>query len=83
MSREEWGLLKTAALREGDGNLILDEKTGANAVVFKAGDWSCNCFIGRDSQGQISSLVIDGQTQPPRESIFKSLLRLFLPKAKK
>lgn len=83
MSREEWGELKTGALREGDGNLILDEETGVNAIIFKAGDWSYNCFIGHDSQGQISSLVVDGRTQLSRESIFKSLLKLFLPKAKR
>ena len=36
MTREEWFQFKTAALHGGDGNLILDEKSGANAVVFRA-----------------------------------------------
>jgi hypothetical protein len=77
MSREEWGSLKTSALRDGNGNLILNENTGVNAIIFKAGDWSYNCFIGHDSQNQISSLVIDGRTQESGETKFKSLWNRF------
>jgi hypothetical protein len=82
MNREEWEKFKTEALHGGDGNLVLDEKSGANAVVFRTGDWSYNCFIGRDNFGQISSLVIDGRTRQSQESKFRAFLRLFLPKPK-
>lgn len=77
MPQEEWGQLKVAALQGGDGNLVLDEQSGANAIVFRAGDWSYNCFLGRDAQGRISSLVIDGRVQSPRDGIFSRLFRLF------
>jgi hypothetical protein len=83
MSREEWGLLKTAASHGGDGNLLLDEVTGVNAIIFRAGDWSYNCFIGRDTEGQISSFVIDGQVRESRESPIAFFLRSFRPKTKK
>jgi hypothetical protein len=45
MLQEEWEQLKTAALYDGDGNPILDEKTGANTIIFRAGDWSYNCLL--------------------------------------
>ncbi len=83
MSREEWGQLKTAALHDGDGNLILDKNTGANAVIFRAGDWSYNCFTGRDKSGQITSLVIDGRVQQSRKSLFKSFSTLLSSKMKR
>jgi hypothetical protein len=82
MSREAWGQLKTGALHDGDGNLILDEKTGANAIIFRTGDWSYNCFIGRDNNGQISSFVIDGRVHQLAPNPFKSFLKLFKPKPK-
>ena len=82
MSREDWGQLKTAALHDGDGNLILEERSGANAIIFRAGDWSYNCFIGRDNQRQISCLVIDGRVQHSNENLFKSLLALLPSKVK-
>ena len=82
MSREEWGQLKTAALHNGDGNLVLDEESGVNAIIFRTSDWSYNCFIGRDTQGQISSFVIDGRVQRPRKNPFMALFKLFRPKTK-
>lgn len=82
MPQEEWRQLKTAALHDGDGNLILDEKSGVNAVIFRTGDWSYNCFVGHDNNSQISSLVIDGRVRQSRENPFRLFLRLFTPKAK-
>jgi hypothetical protein len=79
LPREQWAQLKTAALYDGNGSLLLDEQSGANALVFKAGDWSYNCFIGRDSNGQTSSLVIDGRVHQTQESPFRAFLRSFMP----
>jgi hypothetical protein len=83
MSREEWGQLKTAALHDGDGNLLLDKSTGANAVIFRAGDWSYNCFTGRDKNDQSTSLVIDGRVPQSRKSLFKVLSTLLSSKMKR
>lgn len=77
MSREEWEQLKMAALLGGDGNLILETESGANAIIFRAGDWSYNCFLGRDDQGKISSLVIDGRIQVAQKNVFARLLGSF------
>lgn len=82
MLREEWAQLKTAALHDGDGNLILDAASGANAIIFRTNDWSYHCFIGRDSHEHVSSLVIDGRGQQSDEGRFRSFLRrLMTPKA--
>jgi hypothetical protein len=77
MSREEWGQLKAASLQDGDGNVILDEKSGANAIVFRTCDWSYNCFLGRDHRGNISCLVVDGRVQSEGENLFARLFKLF------
>jgi hypothetical protein len=83
MSREEWGRRKMAALDIGDGNLILDETSGANALIFRTNDWSYNCFTGHDRQGQITCLVIDGRVQQSHENLFDSLLAMLSPKVKR
>lgn len=70
MEQEEWAQLKTAALYDGDGNLVLDESTGANAIIFKTGDWSYNCFVGHDQDDQIACLVIDGRIQHSHKNPF-------------
>lgn len=75
MPQEEWRLLKGAALRGGDGNLILDKNTGANAIIFRTCDWSYNCFIGRDDRGQTSSFVVDGRVPLHHENIFTRFLK--------
>lgn len=80
MSQEEWRQLKAASLQDGDGNLILDEKSGANAIIFRACDWSYNCFIGRDDQGKISSLVVDGRIHTSHGNMFARLLKSFSQK---
>ncbi len=77
MTQEEWNQLKMAALQDGDGNLILDEKSGANAIIFRACDWSYSCFIGRDELGKISSLVVDGRVQLSNGNMLARLLKLF------
>jgi len=61
MSLEQWQALKASALQDGDGNLILDETTGANAIVFRACDWIYRCHVGRDGDGRASCLLIDGR----------------------
>ena len=63
MPWEAWRQLKTGALTDGDGSLLLDEESGANAIVFRTCDWSYGCFIGRDSSGQAACLVIDGRAR--------------------
>lgn len=80
MPREEWWQLKAASLQDGDGSLILDERSGANAIVFRTCDGSYDCFLGRDDQGKISSLVVDGRVQLPRENILLRFLSLFSQK---
>jgi hypothetical protein len=75
MSREEWGQLKTGALLDGDGNLILDEKTGVNATVCRSGDWAIRCFIGRDSVDEITCLVVDGRTRDVQENSFIAFIK--------
>jgi hypothetical protein len=80
MSQEEWGWLKMAALQGGDGNLILDAESGANAIVFRSGDWSYDCFLGRDDRGEISSFVVDGRVQQSHENILLRFLSLFIQK---
>ncbi len=78
MSLQQWQQLKMGALEGGDGNLILDEKTGSNAIVFRACDWSYDCFAGRDSANNITCLVIDGRVFNPHENrivlAFRTLL---------
>ncbi len=80
MSLAEWSQLKMAALQDGDGNLMLDEKSGANAIVFRTCDWSYNCFLGRDDLGKTSSLVIDGRVEISHGNIFTRFLNLFARK---
>lgn len=80
ISREEWGLLKSATLQDGDGRLWLDEPSGMSAIIFRTCDWPYPCFVGRDNNGQISSFVIDGRTHRPKESIFRSFVSFFLRK---
>ena len=80
ISREEWGLLKSATLQNGDGRLWLDESSGVSAIIFRTCDWSYPCFVGRDINAQISSFVIDGRTHRPKENVFKSFVSFFLRK---
>jgi hypothetical protein len=61
MSREEWQELKAEAFQGGRGDLKLDEETGANAIVFRAGDWDFQCYIGLDKNDQPTSFIIDGR----------------------
>ncbi len=63
MPLAEWRLLKASALQAGDGNLVLDESSGANAIVFQTCDWTYGCFVGRDSTGRIACLVMDGRAR--------------------
>jgi len=61
MPIEEWWQLKDSALKDGDGNLILDVESGANAIVFRTCDWTYRCFVGHDSAGRATCLVVDGR----------------------
>lgn len=80
MPREEWGQLKQLALQGGDGNLLLEASSGANAIVFRTCDWSYKCFLGRDERGEVSSFVVDGRVDLPGESRFTRFLKSFLYK---
>lgn len=80
MPREEWGQLKQSALQGGDGNLLLEESSGGNAIVFRTCDWSYKCFLGRDDRGEVSSFVIDGRVHLPHENMFTRFLMPFLHK---
>ncbi len=78
MPLEEWNQLKMAVLQDGDGNLMLDEKSGANAIVFRTCDWPYNCFLGQDDLGKISSLIIDGRVSLSRANMFARLFNSLL-----
>jgi hypothetical protein len=61
LSWEQWHELKMGVFGTGDCSLLLDPKTGTNAIVFKTFDWSYDCFLGKDRQGETVCLVIDGR----------------------
>jgi len=61
MPFEDWQRLKSGALKDGDGNLVLDVESGANAIVFRTCDWEYRCFVGHDGAGQATCLVVDGR----------------------
>ena len=57
-----WGRVddvKFGVFRGGDCNLVLDEPSGANAVVFKTRDLHYPCFLGTGHEGRIAWLVVD------------------------
>jgi hypothetical protein len=58
---EEWFRLKHLVYEGGDGSLVLDGESGANAIVFRTLDWQYDCFIGRGRSGAPACLVIDGR----------------------
>ena len=43
----------------GDCSLVLDESSGANAVVFATQDSRSPCFLGTGREGRIAWLVVD------------------------
>src|SRR5262249_9716467 len=51
--------LKSGVVDGGDGNLVLEEPSGANAVVFATQDSQYPCFLGRGREGRIVWLVMD------------------------
>lgn len=82
MSSQQWQKLKTGTLEDGDGNLVLDEEVGTNAIVFRACDWSYDCFIGRDSANNVACLTIDGRVHDLRKKGIRALLESILPRRK-
>ncbi|MBC8134969.1 MAG: DUF4241 domain-containing protein [Fibrella sp.] len=64
MDLNQWHRLKIATTHEdGDGSLLLDPQTGANAIVFDTHDFFYPAFIGYDAAGKTVCLVIDGRLQ--------------------
>jgi hypothetical protein len=51
--------VRIAVLTDGDGSLLLDVKTGANAIVFDLFDSRYPCYLGRDRGGKPVCLVVD------------------------
>lgn len=78
MSLEQWQELKMSALENGDGNLVLDDNTGTNAIVFRTCDWLYECFLGRDMDNHLACLVIDGRVLHPPENRISLALRAIL-----
>ena len=72
---EKWKYLKMQALTGGNGDLILDGNTGVNAIIFRACDWSYDCYLGRDSTNRITCFVIDGLVHKLRAASFMSTIR--------
>ena len=78
MSREQWDDLRMQSREGGDGNLILDENTGVNAIVFRTSDWMYNCYVGLDNTNLIACLVIDGRIITSNEHpIIRIIRRVF------
>jgi hypothetical protein len=51
--------LKSGVFADGDCNLVLDEGSGANAVIFATHDSRYPCFLGRGRDGRPAWLVVD------------------------
>jgi hypothetical protein len=51
--------LKSGVFGGGDCNLVLDERSGANAVVFATQDSRYPCFLGKGGDGRATWLVVD------------------------
>jgi hypothetical protein len=58
---DEWRRVKEGIYEGGDGSLVLDAASGANAIVFRTLDWAYDCFVGRDARGGTTCLVVDGR----------------------
>ncbi len=59
---EFWKLLhelKSGVTADGDCKLVLDEASGANAVVFATHDSRYPCFLGTGRDGRPAWLVVD------------------------
>jgi len=51
--------LKFGVLASGDCHLVLDEPSGANAIVFATHDSRYPCFLGMGREGRPAWLVVD------------------------
>jgi hypothetical protein len=51
--------LKSGVFGGGDCNLVLDEATGANAVVFATHDSRYPCYLGTSRDGRARRLLVD------------------------
>jgi hypothetical protein len=51
--------LKMGVFTEGDCNLVLEPRTGANAIVFRTYDARYPAFLGKDARARTVCLVID------------------------
>ena len=51
--------LEAGVFGEGDCNLVLDELSGANAIVFATHDSRYPCFLGTGRDGGATWLVVD------------------------
>lgn len=58
---EEWDRLRMSIYEGGDGSLLLNKRSGANAVIFRTCDCRYSCYIGRDDRGEALCFVIDGR----------------------
>ncbi len=46
---------------DGDGSLLLNKRSGANAVIFRTCDARYPCYVGRDARGEGLCFVVDGR----------------------
>jgi hypothetical protein len=61
VGHEGWQNLKLGIQGDGDCSLVLDDVSGANAIVFKTLDWGYDCYLGHDDSDRPVCLVIDGR----------------------
>lgn len=66
MGWQAWWRLKESVLLDGDGSLLLDEVTGANAILFPTYDWHYPAYLGRGESGQPVGLVVDCRWEEPK-----------------
>jgi hypothetical protein len=58
----EWlKLREKVVFGDGNGEIILDEQTGTNAIIFFSGDGYYDVWIGREKERErVTSLIVDG-----------------------
>lgn len=57
-----WSTIKEDVVwSDGNGEVIVDESTGANAIIFFTGDGYYDVWIGRgEERGELTSVIVDG-----------------------
>lgn len=73
-TKDNWRRIRDATRKDGDGRYELPG-TENHAVLFRALDWSYDCYVARDANGNVSKLLIDGRMLRLRDYGLVSALR--------